>query len=1083
MKLKYGLTAAAMLGVMTSLAAAEAELTDEGYHAVMNMLDSGEWSVRTKWPLASNRDNANRDGEVLFIPITVHVVRSDGGQGGVDIAAVDAAITVANSKFNDTDAGNFGYTFYRESVQFLDDDDYFWFHMDDGELGTLIQQSPVPGTVNAYFVPHFVSLDPISGVSTLPYSGAGGMAISNDGTGALTHEMGHYFGLFHPFGWDSFGDECATGDGCQYSGDLICETPADPGTDWWGNFRAPGARPAGYCYRCDTDYIHDWDPGANDGLGAMTDEDCIWGDVDCDDRGPDCHTPFGHCEDPIQCHLYEPLTQNIMSYYGIQESFVSEQLSLMRANLQFMLADHVRSDRDCNGNDLPDSFEIESVWYETQDCDGNGRPDDCDIADSSALDCDADGLIDHCEIALGLETDCDENGQIDRCDVVNFPDRDCNSNNILDLCEIQSGDESDCNGNSIPDTCDLFDDPSQDCDGNGQFDACDIGSGEARDCDGNGVIDVCELPSLPEKDCNGNGVFDDCEVVDGFESDCDADGVLDSCQLDGDSGLDCDGSGVLDSCEIADGTLEDCDNSGLPDSCEESLVRVYGPLAPFTAPYQAHFAASLDLHGVHAVFGIPGDNGAATSAGAASVYRRLDADTWELESTVRLDGGTSYDVLGSAVALGEDVLAAGVPGDDDNGSNSGLVAIYRKTGGVWGQETVLYGSDTGAGDGFGSALAMDDSTLVVGAPDAEASDTSGATGVVYMFQDAESIWSETARLTASDGSIGDQFGVAVAIDGSRALVGASNAYTSAPHAGAVYAYRFDGESWTSDGMLTDSAPNLFNAFGSAVDLDDNWAAVGIPGADVSGHNGAGAVDVFERTAGGWVHRARVSASDASASDAFGAQVSIEGDLLLVSAPSHDGRGVIIPNAGGVYVFVRQGATWIESGLVTASDPDVGAKFGAAMTASGALSVIGAPFANGTLNDTGAAYVAIQLDCDQNGEVDSCQVDGGSGEDCDGDGILDGCAVDMGIVEDCNFNLVPDACDLANSPGLDTDGNGIIDACEGPNGFPGGEDGFALADLVRVIEYWGTSDAQSDHDGDGIVGIIDLIYVLQGWHNG
>jgi hypothetical protein len=162
---------------------------------------------------------------------------------------------------------------------------------------------------------------------------------------------------------------------------------------------------------------------------------------------------------------------------------------------------------------------------------------------------------------------------------------------------------------------------------------------------------------------------------------------------------------------------------------------------------------------------------------------------------------------------------------------------------------------------------------------------------------------------------------------------------------------------------------------------------------------------------------------------------------------------------------------------------VGAKFGAAMTASGALSVIGAPFANGTLNDTGAAYVAIQLDCDQNGEVDSCQVDGGSGEDCDGDGILDGCAVDMGIVEDCNFNLVPDACDLANSPGLDTDGNGIIDACEGPNGFPGGEDGFALADLVRVIEYWGTSDAQSDHDGDGIVGIIDLIYVLQGWHNG
>ncbi len=1081
MKLKCGLTAIALLAVMNSQAVAEAELTDDGYQAVMDMLNSGEWSVRTKWPLLNSRDGANRVGEVEFIPITVHVVRTDVGTGGVDLSLVDAAIEVANSKFNDTAAGNFGYTFYRESVIFLDDDDYAWFHMDDGELGTLIQQNPVPGTVNAYFVPNFQSLDPIAGVSTLPYGGVGGMAISNTGTGALTHEMGHYFGLFHPFTWDAFGDECASGDGCQYSGDLICETPADPGTDWWGNFRAAGARAAGYCYRCEVDYQHQWDPGANDGLGEMTDDNCIFADVDCDDIGPDCHTPIDWCEDPNQCHEYRPLTQNIMSYYGIDESFVSEQLSLMRANLQFMLADHVRSDKDCNGNDLPDSFEIESLWYSTQDCDNNGRPDDCDIMDTPALDCDLDGLIDHCETAAGAESDCNENGVIDRCDITNDPlSNDCNGNGELDLCELQDGDESDCDGNGRPDTCDMDNNPAADCNSNGLFDNCEILSGAAIDCDSNGVIDECELPGLPEKDCNGNGIFDDCEVVNGGATDCDSDGMLDQCQLDLDADLDCNGDGVLDTCNIADGTASDCDASGIPDSCEELLVRVSNALADPSLPYQAHFAESVSLDGTSAVFGIPGDNGMATNAGAASVYRRNSASGWDLEYTLRLAGGSYYDEMGSSVAISRDVVAAGVPGDDDNGSGAGSVAVFRDTDGAWAQETKLFGSDTGAGDDFGSALAMDGSVLVVGAPSAEGNESAGATGAVYIFEDGDVSWEQVERLVVADGMNGDLFGAAVAIDGSNLLIGAPNAATAGAHSGGTYAFRHDGEAWVSDGVLSDSVPAMFNSFGTSVSVNDNWAIVGAPGADISGINGAGAADIFQRTASGWEHQYRVIASDPSANDGFGSQVAIDGPLALVTAPYHDGRGSSsLPNSGAAYVFVRHGDVWVEGGLVGPNSPTVGSKFGSSLAVAGALSIIGAPYADGALNDVGAAYEAIQLDCDQDGQVDTCQIDSGEG-DCDGDGIVDTCAIAMEIVDDCNFNGVPDACDLLNTPGLDADGNGIIDACEGPSGFPGGEDGFGLVDLMIVINNWGSSNTDADYNGDGTVGILDLIYVLQGW---
>ena len=41
------------------------------------------------------------------------------------------------------------------------------------------------------------------------------------------HEFGHYFGLYHTFD-TSFGIELANGSNCKTSGDLICDTPADP---------------------------------------------------------------------------------------------------------------------------------------------------------------------------------------------------------------------------------------------------------------------------------------------------------------------------------------------------------------------------------------------------------------------------------------------------------------------------------------------------------------------------------------------------------------------------------------------------------------------------------------------------------------------------------------------------------------------------------------------------------------------------------------------------------------------------------------------------------------------------------------
>jgi len=45
----------------------------------------------------------------------------------------------------------------------------------------------------------------------------------------VVHEFGHFFGLYHTFERDQFGRELVSGDNCATTGDIICDTPSDPG--------------------------------------------------------------------------------------------------------------------------------------------------------------------------------------------------------------------------------------------------------------------------------------------------------------------------------------------------------------------------------------------------------------------------------------------------------------------------------------------------------------------------------------------------------------------------------------------------------------------------------------------------------------------------------------------------------------------------------------------------------------------------------------------------------------------------------------------------------------------------------------
>ena len=234
---------------------------------------------------------------------------------------------------------------------------------------------------------------------------------------------------------------------------------------------------------------------------------------------------------------------------------------------------------DCNGNLVHDTCEIASGTAADidadgqpddcqQDCDGNDLPDGYELGQQPALDCTGNGLLDRCDIAAGIETDCDANGTPDSCQfAAGAPD--CNGNGVLDTCDLTSGTATDCNTNGIPDSCDIGSGTSNDVDGNGVPDEC------KADCNGNGLPDSYEIAQGQVPDCNGNGVPDSCDLSGGAERDCNANGIPDSCDIA--SGEDDkDGDGRIDACSLAAG---DFDLNGAVDGADLSqLLGLWGAI-------------------------------------------------------------------------------------------------------------------------------------------------------------------------------------------------------------------------------------------------------------------------------------------------------------------------------------------------------------------------------------------------------------------------------------------------------------------------------------------------------------------------
>ena len=198
-------------------------------------------------------------------------------------------------------------------------------------------------------------------------------------------------------------------------------------------------------------------------------------------------------------------------------------------------------------------------------------------------------------------------------------------------------------------------------------------------------------------------------------------------------------------------------------------------------------------------------------------------------------------------------------------------------------------------------------------------------------------WSEQQKLTASDAAWNDDFGTSVALSGDTAVVGAPFDDDAGSASGSAYVFVRSGTRWSQQQKLTasDAAPN--DDFGLAVALSGDTAVVGAIGDDDAGRD-SGAAYVFVRSGTRWSQQQKLTASDAASNDLFGISVAVSGDTAVVGAYADDDAG---GDSGAAYVFVRSGTRWSEQQKLTASDAAAGIRFGNSVAVSGDTAVVGA----------------------------------------------------------------------------------------------------------------------------------------------
>jgi len=334
------------------------------------------------------------------------------------------------------------------------------------------------------------------------------------------------------------------------------------------------------------------------------------------------------------------------------------------------------------------------------------------------------------------------------------------------------------------------------------------------------------------------------------------------------------------------------------------------------------FGQSVAVGNGRIVVGAYHDDDNGFNSGSAYIF---DLDGTQLAKITASDG-TEMDYFGETVAIGNGRIVVGASGW---ASDSGSAYIFNLDGNELAKITA---SDGANNDRFGYSVAIGNGRIVVGA-----SQDNSFQGSAYIF-DLDG--TQLAKITASDGS--NSFGSSVAVGNGRIVVGAAGDNDNGSDSGSAYIFDLDG---TELAKITASDGAAFDYFGSSVAVGNGRIVVGAAGDDDNGSN-SGSAYIFDLDG---TELAKITASDGTAFDyyGFGSSVAIGNGRIVVGAAGDNSQ------QGSAYIFDLDGT---ELAKITASDADATDRFGVSVAIGNGRIVVGVTGDDDNGFNSGSAYI-------------------------------------------------------------------------------------------------------------------------------
>lgn len=403
--------------------------------------------------------------------------------------------------------------------------------------------------------------------------------------------------------------------------------------------------------------------------------------------------------------------------------------------------------------------------------------------------------------------------------------------------------------------------------------------------------------------------------------------------------------------------------------------RVRIRMIPIDPEGATNFGTSVALEGEIAVIGATGGIVGEEPVGAAYIFTRSEPPFWGQHTKLAASDRQAGDQVGFSVAISSGEVITGAPKHSAGGLASGAAYIFQqREDATWVETVKLSDGETASEDQFGIAVAISGNLAISGAQQDD--DIAPNAGAAYVFERSSSLWLQRAKITADDAQPGDLFGSAIALDSETTVIGAVGVDDAGPDAGAAYVFVREGDEWLQQAKLIGADIGIFDRFGSSVAVHENTAVIGAHGKDEAGPD-TGAIYIFVRNGTNWTQQAKLTHRNALQGDRFGFSVAVRGDTVLAGVPLSDATG---PDSGVTYLFTRSGNTWSEELILIPNDIGVGDEFGYAVALTGDAAIIGAPKEDRHEEDIGAAYIFVKTNTTWVQQAKLTAIDGEAGDE-------------------------------------------------------------------------------------------------------